>query len=122
MEDFVEVPQELKDAVNQRFKAVSAPKLGQKIKVGMAAAIHELRYQKPASSLEYHPLKEEGSEEVKALQSIYQYLEAKGLKWTLGCLIQESAIDKSPNPIDFKELLKREISVDDGEEDGDLEL
>jgi hypothetical protein len=41
MDELVDVPQELKDAVRQRFKNGSAPKLAQKIKVGMAAAIHE---------------------------------------------------------------------------------
>jgi hypothetical protein len=109
MDELVDVPQELKDAVRQRFKNGSAPKLAQKIKVGMAAAIHELRDHKSVSSLEYHPLEGVEPEELDAIQAIYQFLDSKGLAWTLACLIQESTIDREGEALDLRELLKTEV-------------
>jgi hypothetical protein len=117
MDELVDVPQELKDAVRQRFKTGSAPKLAQKIKVGMAAAIHELRDHKSVSSLEYHPFEGAESEEIDALQSIYQYLDSKGLAWTLACLLQESAIDRDEEGLDLRELLKTEALEEPDEEE-----
>jgi hypothetical protein len=117
MDELVDVPQELKDAVRQRFKNGSAPKLAQKIKVGMAAAIHELRDHKSVSSLKYDPFEQVEAEEVEALQAVYQYLDSKGLAWTLACLIQESTIDREADALDLRELLKGESLEEGGEEE-----
>jgi hypothetical protein len=118
MDELVDVPQELKESVRQRFKTSSAPRLAQKIKVGMAAAIHELRDHKTVSNLEYHPFDGVESEELDALQSVYQYLNSKGLSWTLACLVQESTIDKEDDAFDLRALLKDE-PLEEGDEEED---
>jgi hypothetical protein len=125
MDELVDVPQELKDAVRQRFKTGSAPKLAQKIKVGMAAAIHELRDHKSVSSLEYHPFEGAEPEEIDGIQSIYEFLKAKGLEWTLACLIQESAIDKDEGAIPLLDLLRKTplvASADEEEEEEEEDI
>jgi hypothetical protein len=118
MDELVDVPQELKDAVRKRLKNGCAPNLAQQIKVGMSAALHELRDHKSVSSLEYHPLEGVENVELDAIQSIYQYLDSKGLAWTLACLIQESTIDHEAEALDLKDLLKSEpLEEADEEED-----
>jgi hypothetical protein len=55
---------------------------------------------------------------MEALQAVYQYLDSKGLTWTLACLIQESTIDRDAESLDLKELLKNE-SLEEAEEEED---
>jgi hypothetical protein len=92
---------ELRDAVQQRYKHGPGPKLAHSLKVGMRIAIQEIRGNATVSALGYDPLAGKRKAEFDALQSIYQYLEAKGLTWTLACLHEESTVDKSSSNFDL---------------------
>jgi hypothetical protein len=85
-------PPALKEALHTRFKSGPGIKLANSIRIGMRAAIQELRHsvRDDDTNLEWNPLKGVVPEECQALQSIYEYLEAMGLTWTLGCLMEES--------------------------------
>jgi hypothetical protein len=111
-----EVPEELKERVAQRLKTSGALKqIARKIKVGMTAAIHELRdHPNAKSSLELQIFGDANEAELAALQTVSQYLEEKGLTYTLGCLIEEAGVQKEDNAYDLLELL-----ADDGDEEED---
>jgi outer membrane biosynthesis protein TonB len=83
----------VKDKLYSRFEKGPGVKLADAIKRGMRAAIQEIRHSEPDGEppdLLWNPLKGVIEEEREALQAIYEYLEAKGLRWTLGCLAEES--------------------------------
>ena len=112
-----EVPQEIKEKVAQRLKnSGSLKKISQKIKIGMTAAIHELRNPNSKSSLELQIIGPEKVEEREALQSIYQYLQEKGLDYTLSTLEQETGIQKvDSNTYDLVQLIEAAVGSDDDE-------
>jgi hypothetical protein len=110
-----EVPDELKARVRERLKSGNALKtIALKIKLGMGAAVGELRGQTGAKSIFDEPdfprndsdNEEEIELEKQALQTVYQYLEAKELKWTLGCLQHETKVQKDAAAHDLLTLLK----------------
>ena len=73
----------------------------------MTAAIHELRNPEAKSSLELQIISPESVEERAGLQSVYQYLEEKGLDYTLSTLQEETGIPKqnNSNVIDILQLI-----------------
>jgi hypothetical protein len=82
----------------------------------MTAAIHELRdHPNAKSSLELQIFGDANEYDLAALQSIYQYLEEKGLTYTLGCLIEEAGVQKEDNAYDLIGLLD-----DSNEEEEDV--
>jgi hypothetical protein len=99
-----ECPEELRDAVQERYKRGPGPKLAHLIKIGMRTAIQEMRDNQTESNLTYDPLAGQPKAEIDALQAIYQYLDAKGMKWTLGCLVQESTVEQSNSSFDLLAL------------------
>jgi hypothetical protein len=109
-----EVPEELKERVAVRLKTSGALKqISRKIKVGMTAAIHELRDNPSAkSSLELQIWEDKSKSELAALQSIYEYLSERGLAFTLGCLLEEAGIQREEVAYDLIELV-----TDDFEEE-----
>ena len=113
-----EVPEELKEHVAERLKNSGALKqIARKIKVGMTAAIHELRDHPDAkSSLELQIFADQPDEEINALQAIFQYLEEHGLTYTLGCLIEESGVPKEDQAIDLLELVNAGTVEEEQEE------
>lgn len=115
-----EVPEELKERVAQKLKNTGALKqIARKIKVGMTAAIHELRDRPDAkSSLELQLFGDAPECEIAALQSIYQYLEENGLTYTLGCLMEQAGVPKEDESINILDLLANETV----EEEEDLPL
>jgi hypothetical protein len=117
------VPAELKERVRERLKSGNALKtIALKIKVGMGAAIGELRGKTGAKSIFDEPdfprndpdNEDETELEKQALQTVYQYLETRELKWTLGCLQQETKVPKEVAVHDLLALLK-------GDEDDEIE-
>ncbi|KAK8870267.1 hypothetical protein M9Y10_008145 [Tritrichomonas musculus] len=103
-----EVPQEIKEKVATKLRNSGALKqISRKIKVGMTAAIHELRNPEAKSSLELQIISPESVEERAGLQSVYQYLEEKGLDYTLSTLQEETGIPKqnNSNVIDILQLI-----------------
>ena len=115
-----EVPEELKERVAERLKNSGALKqIARKIKVGMTAAIHELRDHPDAkSSLELQIFADAPHEEINALLAIYQYLEEHGLTYTLGCLLEESGVPKEDQAIDLLELVNAgTVEEDQNEQD-----
>jgi hypothetical protein len=128
-----EVPAELKERVRERLKSGNALKtIALRIKVGMGAAIGELRGQTGAKSIfdePDFPRNDSDNEEAiglekQALQTVYQYLEARELKWTLGCLQQETKVGKEAAAHDLLALLtpdEEEPADGDGSDAGDIE-
>ena len=93
--DNFQVPPEIKERVAQKLRNSGALKqIARKIKVGMTAAIHELRNPNAKSSLELQIIGVDDKAERAALQSIYSFLEQKGLDYTLSALQQETQIPK----------------------------
>jgi hypothetical protein len=93
-----DIPSEIKDEVADRLKRKGALRaISREVKVAMTAAISELRGLHPdaKSVLEFHALEGAGASELAALQAIYAYLEEVGLTYTLGCLAEETGIDKT---------------------------
>lgn len=113
-----EVPEELKERVAERLKNSGALKqIARKIKVGMTAAIHELRdHPDSKSSLELQIFADQPDEEINALQAIYQYLEEQGLTYTLGCLLEESGVPKEDQAHDLLELVNAGAAEEEHEE------
>jgi hypothetical protein len=120
------IPQELKDRLRERLKSSSAFKeIAWKIKVGMGAAIGELRGQKGRKSIfdeTEFPSNATDEESVleferQALQTVYSYLTEHDLTWTLGCLEKETRVAREREAYDLLQLLE-----EPEEEDGaDLE-
>lgn len=110
-----EVPEELKERVAQKLKNTGALKqIARKIKVGMTAAIHELRDRPDAkSSLELQLFDDAPECEITALQAIYRYLEENGLTYTLGCLMEQAGVPKEDESIDLLDLLANENIEED---------
>lgn len=113
-----EVPQEIKEKVATRLRNSGALKqISRKIKVGMTAAIHELRNPEAKSSLELQIISPENAEERAGLQSIYQFLEEKGLDYTLSTLQEETGIPKQNNNNNVIDILQLVGAVYDDEEE-----
>lgn len=105
-EDF-KVPEELKEKVALKLRNSGALKqISRRIKIGMTAAIHELRSPEAKSSLELQIIHSDSIEEQAALQSIYQYLEEKGLDYTLSTLQEETGIKKQKNPDNIVDIFQ----------------
>jgi hypothetical protein len=104
-----DIPSEIKDEVADRLKRKGALRaISREVKVAMTAAISELRGLHPdaKSVLEFHALEGASPNELVALQSIYAYLEAAGLTYTLGCLAEETGIEKTISRYDLLEVAK----------------
>lgn len=120
-----QVPQEIREKVAQRLKNSGALKqIARKIKVGMTAAIHELRDHPDAkSSLELQIFADKSQEEIHALQAIYSFLEERDLTYTLSTLIEEAGVEKADNPSpNLIDIVHSQMNADSDEmlsQDGD---
>jgi hypothetical protein len=113
-------PPALKEALHTRFKNGDRARLASSIKIGMRAAIQEIKHGgrgDDSSNLEWDPLKDADPEEREALQTIFKSLEAKGMKWTRDCLVEESAQAITDFRFDLVKLAT--MRLDGGEEIGD---
>jgi hypothetical protein len=133
------VPQELLDQLHRRVKASNACKdIAWKIKLGMGAAIGELRGQSKGRSIfdeTQFPINETEDETILdferyALQTVYAFLEKRGLTWTLGCLEKETHVErgkkdakdvKEEEGYDLLQLLEPEEPLDENEEEEEEE-
>jgi hypothetical protein len=107
-------PPALKEALHTRFKNGDGARLASSIKIGMRAAIQELKHSRPddgedSTNLEWDPLKTADPDEHKALQAIFKYLDAKGMHWTLDCLVEESAQSIAESQCDLVKLATMKI-------------
>jgi hypothetical protein len=124
-------PPALKEALHTRFKNGDRARLASSIKIGMRAAIQEIKHGgrgDDSSNLEWDPLKDADPEEREALQAIFKYLEAKGMKWTRDCLVEESAQAITDSQFDLVKLATMQLdggpttpgeAADGGGETGD---
>jgi hypothetical protein len=133
------VPKELLDNLHQRVKSSNACKdIAWKIKLGMGAAIGELRGQSKGRSIfdeTQFPINETEDETVLdleryALQTVYAFLESRGLTWTLGCLEKETHVErakkdgteaKNEEGYDLLELLMPDEALEENEEEEEEE-
>jgi hypothetical protein len=102
-----EVPESLKEQVAERLKATGALRpITRSVKVAMTAAIAELRGLRPEakSVLEIKRFENATPADLEGLQAIYQFLEEKGMKYTLACLREESGIQQEGNGLDLENL------------------
>jgi hypothetical protein len=131
-----DVPKELLDRLHQRVKSSNACKdIAWKIKLGMGAAIGELRGQSKGRSIfdeARFPTNETEDEaildfEQYALQTVYAFLEARGLTWTLGCLEKETHVErgkkegKEEEGYDLLQLLEPDEILEENEEEEEEE-
>jgi hypothetical protein len=102
-----EVPEDIKNEVAERLKRKGTLRaISREVKVAMTAAISELRGLHPDSKsvLEYHALEGANPHEIAALQTIYAFLESRGLTYTLGCLAEETGVERRGAGYDLVEI------------------
>jgi hypothetical protein len=116
LEPTFDVPDELREPLTQKLHSVgSLRSIAKKIKVALTAAIAELRGLRPdtKSVLELNRLSDTHPSEIEALQIIYSYLESIGLRYTLGCLLEESGIDKADQELQIFDMIPNTESEND---------
>jgi hypothetical protein len=123
-----EIPKELKDRLRERLKS-SGPfnEIAWKIKLGMSAAIGELRGQKGRKSIfeeSTFPINDTEDESIlelerQSLQTVYAFLTERDLTWTLGCLTKETRINQESEAYDLLQLLEPDEPVDVVEEEAE---
>jgi hypothetical protein len=110
-----EVAPELKEVVRQRLadKGV-VKKIDHRIKVGMIAAIGELRGEKGSTTIFDGLGFDKPKIEIEALQAIYAYLKDVDLTWTLDCLINETQVQPAESDVALVPLLLAKEDPEEG--------
>jgi hypothetical protein len=110
LEPTFDVPDELRQLLTNKLESKGSLRpIANNIKVALTAAIAELRGLRPDSKsvLELNRFSDAHWSEIEALQIIYTYLEALGLRYSLGCLLEESGVDKKDNDVRIFEVMPR---------------
>jgi hypothetical protein len=105
-----DVPEELQALLTQKLhEKGSLRPIAKNIKVALTAAIAELRGLRPDSKsvLELNRFSDAHWSEIEALQIIYTYLESLGLRYSLGCLLEESGVEKKDHNLGIFEVVPR---------------
>ncbi|OHT14611.1 hypothetical protein TRFO_42945 [Tritrichomonas foetus] len=113
MEIPIDAPLEIKHKIAKKIqKNGSLRHVERKIKMGMMIAVQELRENPDAiGNLERKPFKNANPYELKALQSIFNFLSTNNMAYTLSTLLEESAVRRNINDTtDIMELIDHQIN------------
>lgn len=113
MEFEIEIPEEIKPNIIERLNQNGSLKsLNRKVKMGMMIAIQEIRENRQSQSyLTKKPFENSSPYEMKALQSVFDFLSTHNLFYTLATLFEESAIRKSGEKnVDVIDLIDHHIN------------
>jgi hypothetical protein len=110
LEPTFDVPEDLRELLTAKLHANGSLRpIAKNIKVALTAAIAELRGLRPDSKsvLELNRFSDADWSEIEALQVIYTYLEGLGLRYSLGCLLEESGVEKKDHDLSIFEVIPR---------------
>jgi hypothetical protein len=102
------VPDELRKLLTDMLESKGSLRpIAKNIKVALTASIAELRGLRPDSKsvLELNRFSDASWSEIEALQLIYTYLESLGLRYSLGCLLEESGVEKKDHDVRIFEVI-----------------
>jgi hypothetical protein len=111
----VHTPESMKEVVHEKLRKNGVVnEIDHRIKVGMVAAIGELRGQKDGGAafdgLGFH----RPQIEIKALQRIYAFLKTVDLSWTRECVINETQVQPQDSDSDLIRLILGDDGLDEG--------
>jgi hypothetical protein len=108
LEPTFDVPDELRDLLTDKLHSKGSLRpIAKNIKVALTAAIAELRGLRPDSKsvLELNRFSDAHESELEALQIIYTYMESLGLRYSLGCLLEESGVEKKDSELQIFDVI-----------------